>query len=164
MQISWHMRLPDMSLQENSETSKENRMANNTSYSAKVRIVSGGTGNLKAYATLIINDLLAIEGFKVLESKGGQTFVGVPQHKGQDKEGKETWYNDVRWNEDVEEGQFRGPNAEAAVNAILEEYGRTLAASAPQRAGQAQSRRAEPDNSRPKAPARTGKSSSKMDW
>lgn len=139
-------------------------MANNTSYSAKVRIVNGGTGNLKAYATLVINDLLMIEGFKVLESKGGQIFVGVPQHKGQDKDGKETWYNDVRWNEDVEEGQFRGPNAEAALSAILEEYGRALSSSAPQRAGKAQSNRSEPDNSRPKTPPRTGSGRAKMDW
>lgn len=137
-------------------------MANNTSYSAKVRIVNG-TGNLKAYATLIINDVISIDGFKVLEAKNGQTFVGVPQHKGADKEGKETWYSDVRWNEDVEEGQFRGPHADAAMNAILEEYGRALAADAPKRAGQAQSRRADPDNKRPTTTNRSGRSS-KMDW
>ena len=128
----------------------------NTSYSAKVRLVNGNTGNLKAYATLVINYVVAIEGFKVLESKNGQTFVVVPSHKGTDKEGNETYFNDVRFLEDVPEGEFRGQEAEAALNTILVEYGRQIAASLPQKAGRAHDSRKDPDGGRPNVPQKGG--------
>lgn len=68
----------------------------------EIRVVD--SGNLKAYVTLIIDNEIAISGFRVLCSKTGDLFVAAPSHKGTDKEGKEAYFDDVRFIGDREEG------------------------------------------------------------
>lgn len=46
---------------------------------------------LKAFADIIVNDVLLIKGIKVLEGKNG-LFVSMPQEQAQDKK----WYDSVR--------------------------------------------------------------------
>lgn len=114
-----------------------------------------GTGALRAYATLVVNDTLLIDGFKVMESRTGDLFVAPPSHKGKDKEGKDTYFNDVRFNEEKGEGEFRGPVAEAAYGAILAAYGSAIAEGNGGRgagrgnAGAAHQQRENPSRSRP---------------
>lgn len=70
--------------------------------STEIRVVDNG--NLKAYVTLIIDNEIAISGFRVLSSKTGDLFVAAPSHKGKDKEGNEAYFDDVRFIGDREEG------------------------------------------------------------
>lgn len=46
---------------------------------------------LKAFADIIVNDVLLIKGIKVLEGKNG-LFVSMPQEQAKDKK----WYDSVR--------------------------------------------------------------------
>jgi len=45
---------------------------------------------------LLVEDVLEIGGFKIINGAKG-IFVSAPQHKGKDKEGNDTWYDDVRF-------------------------------------------------------------------
>jgi len=49
-----------------------------------------------AFASLIIDDVLEVDGFKVIDGSKG-LFVSAPQHKGKDKEGNDSWFEDVRF-------------------------------------------------------------------
>ena len=40
--------------------------------------------SLRAYADVVLDDLLVIKGFKVLVAKSGSLFVGMPSKKGKD--------------------------------------------------------------------------------
>jgi stage V sporulation protein G len=40
--------------------------------------------SLKAYADVILDDLLVIKGFKILVGKSGGLFIGMPSKKGKD--------------------------------------------------------------------------------
>ena len=53
-------------------------------------------GKIVAFASLIIDDVLEIDGFKVINGSKG-LFVSAPQHKGKDKEGNDSWFEDVRF-------------------------------------------------------------------
>lgn len=52
--------------------------------------------NIKAFATVIFEDVLSVSGFKVVEGKNG-FFVSHPQHKGKDKDGNDKYYDDVKY-------------------------------------------------------------------
>lgn len=119
-----------------------------------------GAGNTKAFATLVIDDVVAVKGFKVVESRSGDLFVGFPSTKGKDKEGNEKWYNDVQFYEDVEEGQYGGPIRKSATDAILAEYNRTVTAGQAQNhQGNARQERPNPGRGRPAQKRR-----SPVDW
>lgn len=92
-------------------------------FSAKVTTLQNPRGAMRAFATLIVNDVVHINGFRVIEGSKG-TFVAAPQKKGSkpDEDGKDIYYDEVRFVEETEEGQFRGPVAEAAFKAILDAY------------------------------------------
>ena len=113
-------------------------------FTAKVNTISSPRGALRAFATLFVNDVIAINGFRVLEGSKG-TFVSPPQKKGSKPDpetGKDIYYDEVRFIEETEEGQWRGPVAEAAFKAILDQYnaGNTTTGS---------DNRPEPSNARP---------------
>lgn len=93
----------------------------NLSFSAKVNPVQGND-SLKGFATLIINDVLEIKNFSIRVSGKGETFVSFPRRPGKDKEGKDTWFPDLRVLEDVQEGQYRGPIAQQIYDTIMNEY------------------------------------------
>lgn len=47
--------------------------------------------SLRAYADVVFDDILLLKGFKILNSKSGGLFIGMPSKKG--KDGK--YYNQV---------------------------------------------------------------------
>jgi DNA-binding cell septation regulator SpoVG len=94
------------------------------SFGAKVTTLQSPKGALRAFATLIVNDVIHINGFRVLEGSNG-SFVAAPQKKGSKPDpesGKDVYFDEVRFMEDTAEGQWRGPVAEAAFKAILDSY------------------------------------------
>jgi stage V sporulation protein G len=46
--------------------------------------------SMRAYADVIFNDLILIKGFRVLTSKTGGLFVGLPSQKGKDGQFRDT--------------------------------------------------------------------------
>lgn len=68
------------------------------SYSFKVRKLNSSS-KLKAFVTLVIDDLLEIDGFKVIDGSNG-LFVSVPSHKGsvmEDGVKVDKYFDDVRF-------------------------------------------------------------------
>jgi len=98
---------------------------NNLRFSAKVYPLKSPSGSLQAFATLIVNEIVQVNGFRVIDGRNG-LFAAPPSTRSnkQDENGKDIWYDDVRFNEDLEEGERRGVVATAAYEAILEVYKR----------------------------------------
>jgi len=68
------------------------------SYSFKVRKLNSAS-KLKAFVTLVIDDVLEIDGFKVIDGSKG-LFVSVPSHKGtvmEDGIKVDKYFDDVRF-------------------------------------------------------------------
>ena len=68
------------------------------SYDVKVRKINSAS-NLKAFVTLVVEGVLEIDGFKVINGKNG-LFVSVPSHKGsvmEDGQKVEKYFDDVRF-------------------------------------------------------------------
>ena len=68
------------------------------SYDVKVRKINS-TSNLKAFVTLVIEGLVEVDGFKVIDGRNG-LFVSMPSHKGtvmEDGVKVEKYFDDVRF-------------------------------------------------------------------
>lgn len=68
------------------------------SYDIKVRKINSSS-NLKAFVTLVIEGIVEVDGFKVINGKNG-LFVSVPSHKGtvmEDGVKVEKYFDDVRF-------------------------------------------------------------------
>jgi len=78
------------------------------SYTVQVRTIKNPRTKVVAFASLLINDVLSLEGFRIIDGAKG-LFVSAPSHKGKNKEGEDTWYDDVR---------FVGDDAEAVKEEI----------------------------------------------
>jgi stage V sporulation protein G len=127
----------------------------NLNFSAKIRMINS-QNSLKAFATLIINDVIAIEGYKVFDGRNG-LFVTPPSHKGIGKEGTEKYFNDINYLEDRDDDNRRGPVEEAISEAVLAEYNRNLKVtknSSQSAGGSAQAKRADSTGARPATPRR----------
>lgn len=124
----------------------------NLNFTAKIQPLTNSTGNLKAFATLIVNDVVAIANFRVMNGDNG-LWVAPPSHKGTDAQGNDKWYNDVLFFEDTEDNR-RGPVANAAFDAILAEYERGASRKTSTNPGKAQANRGNPTGGRPAAPGR----------
>lgn len=87
-------------------------------YKVKVHPIKNPKSKLRAYASLVVENKMEITGFKVFESANG-LFAKEPQHKGKNKEGEDTWYDDVRFlkDEGEETNTFRNEIMEAIVSA-----------------------------------------------
>jgi DNA-binding cell septation regulator SpoVG len=83
------------------------------SYEVKVRQVNAG--KMKGVATLVVDNLIEVEGFKIYEGSKG-LFVSLPSHKGKGKDEQgneiEKYYDDVR---------AIGDSGEELINEIKEE-------------------------------------------
>ena len=96
-------------------------------FSAKVHVLKNPSGSMRAFATLVVDGVLQINGFRVLDGQYGM-FVSAPSKKASkpDENGKYVYYDDVRFDEPIEETEDgkkkRGPVALAAYAAILEAY------------------------------------------
>lgn len=66
------------------------------SYGVRVNLIRNPKSKTVAFASLLIDDLMEVNGFRVIDGAKG-LFVSPPQHKGKDKEGNDTWYDDVRF-------------------------------------------------------------------
>lgn len=67
------------------------------SYTIKVRKIN--SAKLKGVATLVVDDILEIDGFKIIEGSNG-LFVAPPSHKGtvmEDGQKVEKYFDDVRF-------------------------------------------------------------------
>lgn len=71
------------------------------SYSVKVTPINNPKGSLVAFGSLIIDDLMKVEGFRLINGSNG-IFMAVPSHKGtkKDDDGNivDAWYDDVWFN------------------------------------------------------------------
>ncbi|MBC8283815.1 MAG: septation protein SpoVG family protein [Nitrospinae bacterium] len=59
--------------------------------------------SLRAYADVVLDDLLVIKGFKVLVAKSGGLFIGMPSQKG--KDGK--YYDQIEFKADDFQSELR---------------------------------------------------------
>jgi hypothetical protein len=103
-------------------------MTNGMTFSAKINIIKQPKGSTLAFATLIINDVVMVDGFKVMGSERGE-WVARPSERSNkvDENGKAQYFDRVRFQEERPEGSFNGPVQEAAAAAILNEYARVRA-------------------------------------
>ena len=89
------------------------------SYSISARPLNNSNSKLKAFVTVTIDNILDLEGFKIIDGSKG-LFVSVPSHKGtvmEDGVSVEKYFDDVR---------FRGEDgisfAEELKASIINEY------------------------------------------
>lgn len=115
-------------------------------FSAKVNLVKNPQGPLRAYATVVIDGLIEINGFRVVEGSKG-LFVAAPQTKGakQTEDGKDQYFDDVRFSDADEKGISETKQKVQA--AVLEAYGAALGSTG----------RGDTAAARTKDPAPTGK-------
>ncbi|MEK9629063.1 MAG: septation protein SpoVG family protein [Nitrospinota bacterium] len=80
--------------------------------SVKIYPFDPGTpaGSLRAYADVVLDDLVLLKGFRILASKTGGLFIGMPSKKG--KDGK--YYDQIEFKEEAFQSILR--------NRILEAY------------------------------------------
>lgn len=114
-------------------------------------------GKGRAFASVIIEDVMEVKGFKIIEGSRG-LFVSVPQKEGTNKEGERTWYPDVIFREDTnpEEGIYQGPIQKEIFDAILAKYQEVSGQQNRGAAGRSHVNRAEPTNMRPANPFGSG--------
>jgi DNA-binding cell septation regulator SpoVG len=70
------------------------------SYTVQVRKIPRPMGKVVAFASLVIDEVLQIDGFRIVDGKDG-LFMSAPQHKGkgknEDGEVVEKYFDDVRF-------------------------------------------------------------------
>ena len=93
--------------------------------SAKVNVLKDPKGSMRAYATLVVDGLIEINGFRVIEGSKG-LFAAAPQTKGSkpDENGKDQYFDDVRYSDADEKGFSDTKNQ--VQSCILEAYGAAL--------------------------------------
>ena len=92
------------------------------SYSVEVFTFSSPIGKMVARGTLIIDDIIKINGFTIFDGSNG-LFVTPPQHKGKDKDGNEKWYADVIFlDEKIEEGKPRTVAEKEIYDSFIKAY------------------------------------------
>lgn len=97
------------------------------SYTVKVFNLSNPKSKLVGFASLIIEDVLQIEGFKIFDGTSG-LFVKPPSHQGKNKDGEETWFDDVRFIQNGKTIDFKDHDSPAGVcrkeiyKSMIDEY------------------------------------------
>ena len=89
------------------------------SYSIQIRPLTNPNSKLKAFATVTIDDILDLEGFKVIDGSKG-LFVSVPSHKGtvvEDGVSVEKYFDDIRF-----KGEEGSTFAEELKSSIINAY------------------------------------------
>jgi DNA-binding cell septation regulator SpoVG len=91
----------------------------------EVNLVKNPATSLIAMASVIVDGAMKIGGFKVFNGRNG-LFVGVPSHKGKDKEdGSPNWQDDVIFlDEKAAETDRQTPTQKQVCDAVLNEYKR----------------------------------------
>ena len=100
------------------------------SYKIKLRKINNPNSKLKAFVSIVIDDIMEVDGFKIINGVNG-LFVSVPNHKGtvtEDGVQVEKYFDDVRFL--GEPGLAFGQEIK---NMILQEYnGSSVSTPAPQ--------------------------------
>ena len=65
-------------------------------YSVRVFPIKSPKSKLVGFASLLIEDVLQVDGFKIFDGTNG-IFVKAPSHEGKNKEGERAWYDDVKF-------------------------------------------------------------------
>ena len=89
------------------------------SYSISVRPLNNKNSKLKAFVTVTIDDIMDLEGFKIIDGSKG-LFVSVPSHKGtvtEDGVSVEKYFDDIRFR-----GEDGSSFAEELKASIINEY------------------------------------------
>lgn len=89
------------------------------SYSISVRPLNNPNSKLKAFVTVTIDDIMDIDGFKIIDGSKG-LFVSVPSHKGtvvEDGVSVEKYFDDIRF-----KGEDGTSFAEELKTSIINEY------------------------------------------
>lgn len=89
------------------------------SFSVKV-FPFASSSKVKAFASLVIEDLIEVKGFKIVEGANG-VFVGVPS-KPSEKNGETKWYDDVVFLDREEGSKDRGEFFKEVETAMVQEY------------------------------------------
>lgn len=92
-------------------------------YTAEIYKIRNPSNSLRAYGSLVIevNDTtkMKIKGFKIFEGRNG-LFAKPPQSKGRNKEGEETWFDDIQFIDTSESNEFK----EEIYQTFVKEYTR----------------------------------------
>ena len=97
------------------------------SYTVKVFTLKNPKSKLVGFASLLIDDVLQVEGFKIFDGKDG-LFVKPPSHEGKNKDGERAWFDDVKFVEDGKMIDFKDKESRAAIcrneiyKSIIEAY------------------------------------------
>lgn len=84
-------------------------------YSVKVFRIQNPKSKLVGFASLLIEDVIQVDGFKIFNGTNG-IFVKVPSHEGKNKEGERAWYDDVKFiAEDGKPVDFKDKESTAAL-------------------------------------------------
>ena len=79
-------------------------------YTTEIYKLRNPSNSLRAYGSLVIeiNDTtkMKIKGFKIFEGRNG-LFAKPPQTKGKNKEGEDTWFDDIQFVDTSESNNFR---------------------------------------------------------
>ena len=89
------------------------------SYTISVRPLKNTNSKLKAFVTVTIDDIMDLEGFKIIDGSKG-LFVSVPSHKGtvmEDGVSVEKYFDDIRF-----KGEDGSSFAEELKASIINEY------------------------------------------
>lgn len=92
------------------------------SYKIKIRKINNPNSKLKAFVSIIIDDIMEIDGFKIINGVNG-LFVSVPNHKGTVAENGvqvEKYFDDLRFL-----GEAGIAFAQEMKNMIIQEYNET---------------------------------------
>lgn len=119
-------------------------------FSVKVFELKNSNSSLKAFASITIEEVIEIKGFKVFDGRNG-LFVSPPSTKATkpDEEGKFPYWPDVIFHEDTAEENRKGPVQEEIEKAILSEYSKRAATSRRGDAAYARANSPSPTGERP---------------
>lgn len=90
-------------------------------YSVRVNKLSNPKSKLVGFGDLIIDDTLVVKGWKFFEGPRG-VFVKPPSHPGKDKEGKDTYFDDVLFDETKDPDTKMGPVQAEIYQEMLNAY------------------------------------------
>jgi len=97
------------------------------SYTVRVFTLKNPKSKLVGFASLLIDDVIQVEGFKIFDGSQG-LFVKPPSHEGKNKEGERTYFDDVKFVEDGKFIDYKDTESRAAIcrneiyKSIIEAY------------------------------------------
>lgn len=128
-------------------------------FSASVTPYDSSTSTLQGFATLFvkIDDAftIALNGFRIMQTKDGKRIFVVPpatKSNKTDDNGKNIWFDDIRFLEPKAEGAFKGEWEERAYNEILKAYGEAVGDNERTAAAQAHTEQPTPNRNNPVNP------------